>query len=58
LSQDTWPERKYPKGLFNKGVRVLNEDHVGHIMKETVNKIVIFGSLVKDLMSPNQKRNR
>jgi hypothetical protein len=37
-------ERKYPKGLFNKGVRVLNEDHVGHIMKETDDKIVIFGS--------------
>jgi hypothetical protein len=36
-------ERKYPKGLFNKGVRVLNEDHVGHIMKETNDKIVIFG---------------
>ena len=29
---------------FNKGVRVLNEDHVGHIMKETDDKIVIFGS--------------
>jgi sporulation protein YlmC with PRC-barrel domain len=37
-------ERKYPKGLFNKGVRVLNEDHVGHVMKETDDKIVIFGS--------------
>ena len=37
-------ERRYPKGLFNKGVRVLNEDHVGHIMKETADKIVIFGS--------------
>jgi hypothetical protein len=37
-------ERKYPKGLFNKGVRVLNEDHVGHIMKDTDDKIVIFGS--------------
>ena len=36
-------ERKYPKGLFNKGVRVLNEDHVGHIMKEIEDKIVIFG---------------
>ena len=36
-------ERKYPKGLFNKGVRVLNEDHVGHVMKETDDKIVIFG---------------
>jgi len=30
--------------LFNKGVRVLNEDHVGHIMKETDDKIIIFGS--------------
>jgi hypothetical protein len=37
-------ERKYPKGLFNNGVRVLNEDHVGHVMKETYEKIVIFGS--------------
>jgi adenylate cyclase len=36
-------ERKYPKGLFNKGVRILNEDHVGHIMKETADKIVVFG---------------
>ena len=36
-------ERKYPKGLFNKGVRVLNEDHAGHVMKETDDKIVIFG---------------
>jgi adenylate cyclase len=36
-------ERKYPKGLFNKGVRILNEDHVGHVMKETEDKIVIFG---------------
>ena len=37
-------ERKYPKGLFNKGVRVLNEDHIGHVMKETDGNIVIFGS--------------
>jgi adenylate cyclase len=36
-------ERKYPKALFNKGVRVLNEDHVGHVMKETDERIVIFG---------------
>src|SRR5215212_1272639 len=36
-------ERKYPKGLFNKGVRVINEDHVGHVMKETYDKLVIFG---------------
>ncbi|MGA9743599.1 MAG: hypothetical protein WBQ16_03185 [Nitrososphaeraceae archaeon] len=36
-------ESKYPKSLFNKGVRIENEDHVGHVMKETDNKIVIFG---------------
>ena len=36
-------ERKYPKSLFNKGVRILNEDHVGHVMKETDDKIVVFG---------------
>jgi hypothetical protein len=27
-------ESKYPKSLFNKGVRIENEDHVGHVMKE------------------------
>jgi hypothetical protein len=37
-------ERKYPKSLFNKGVRIENEDSIGHIMRETNDKIVIFGS--------------
>ncbi|HZD36712.1 MAG TPA: hypothetical protein VE130_16020 [Nitrososphaeraceae archaeon] len=36
-------EGKYPNSLFNKGVRVRNEDHVGHVMKETTDKIVVFG---------------
>jgi RNase P/RNase MRP subunit p29 len=36
-------ERKYPKSLFNKGVRIENEDHIGHVTKETQDKIVIFG---------------
>ena len=36
-------EREYPKSLFNKGVRANNEDHVGYIMKETPDKIVVFG---------------
>ena len=36
-------ERKYPKTLFNKGVRAQNEDHVGHVMKDTDDKIVVFG---------------
>ena len=36
-------EKEYPKSLFNKGVRAKNEDDVGHVMKETDDKIVIFG---------------
>ena len=36
-------EGKYPNTLFNKGVRAKNEDHVGHVMKETDDKIVVFG---------------
>ena len=36
-------ESKYPKSLFNKGVRLENEDHVGHVMKETDDQIVVFG---------------
>lgn len=35
-------ESNYPKSLFNKGVRLENEDHVGHVMKETDDKVVIF----------------
>ena len=35
--------KEYAKTLFNKGVRIANEDHVGHIMKETDDKIIIFG---------------
>jgi class 3 adenylate cyclase/sporulation protein YlmC with PRC-barrel domain len=36
-------EGKYPTSLFNKGVRANNEDDLGHIMKETDDKIVVFG---------------
>src|ERR671910_3273646 len=36
-------EKEYPKSLFNKGVRAKNEDHVGHVMKEVGDKIVVFG---------------
>jgi RNase P/RNase MRP subunit p29 len=36
-------EGKYPKSLFNKGVRTQDEEHVGHIMKETNKTIVIWG---------------
>lgn len=36
-------EREYPKSLFNKGVRTNDEDHVGHVVKERDDKIVVFG---------------
>jgi adenylate cyclase len=36
-------EGKYPTSLFNKGVRAINEDDLGHIMKETNDKIIVFG---------------
>lgn len=36
-------EGKYPKSLFNKGVRTRDEEHVGHIMKETRKLIVVWG---------------
>jgi sporulation protein YlmC with PRC-barrel domain len=51
---DPWPERdkqvdlatyegKYPKSLFNKGVRAENEDDLGFVAKETDDKIIVFG---------------
>jgi hypothetical protein len=36
-------EGKYPRSLFNKGVRTQDEEHVGHVMKETDDKIVVWG---------------
>ena len=36
-------EKKYPKSLFNKGVRAKNEDNVGYVSKETNNMIIVFG---------------
>ncbi|HEX7032343.1 MAG TPA: hypothetical protein VF172_05030 [Nitrososphaera sp.] len=36
-------ERQYPKSLFNKGVRTQDEEHVGHVVKETDDQIVIWG---------------
>jgi hypothetical protein len=34
---------EYPKHLFNRGVRTQDEEHIGHVTKETGNRIVIFG---------------
>jgi hypothetical protein len=37
-------EGKYPKSLFNKGVRTQDKEHVGHIMKEARDdKMVVWG---------------
>src|SRR5215213_9700786 len=36
-------EKEYPKSLFNKGVWAKNEDDVGYVIKETNDKIVVFG---------------
>ena len=36
-------EGKYPKSLFNKGVRTQDEEHLGHVMKETDDRIVVWG---------------
>ena len=46
-------EKEYPKSLFNKGVRAENEDHVGHVMKETDDKIVFLVSPITDLTFQN-----
>jgi hypothetical protein len=36
-------EGKYPKSLFNKGVRTQDEEHIGHVMKEAGDKIIVWG---------------
>lgn len=36
-------EGKYPNSLFNKGVRTQDEEHIGHVMKETSDMIVVWG---------------
>lgn len=37
----------YPNSLLSKGVKILNEDFVGFIMKETTDMIVVFGNYVQ-----------
>jgi hypothetical protein len=36
-------EGKYPKSLFNKGVRTQDEEHIGHVMTEAGDEIVVWG---------------
>jgi hypothetical protein len=46
---------KYPNSLFSKGVKILNEDFVGYIMKETKDKIVVFGNYVQRYDIPKSR---
>ena len=46
---------KYPDSLFSKGVKILNEEIVGFIMKETKDKIVVFGNYVQRYDIPKSK---
>ena len=46
---------KYPNSLFSKGVKILNEHFVGFIMKETKDKIVVFGDYVQRYDIPKSK---
>ncbi len=46
---------KYPNSLFSKGVKILNEDFEGFIMKETEDKIVVFGNYVQRYYIPKSK---
>jgi hypothetical protein len=36
--------REYHRSLFNKGARANNEDHIGYIMKETTDRIIVYGN--------------
>jgi hypothetical protein len=45
----------YPNSLLSKGVKILNKDFVGFIMKETSDKIVVFGNFVQRYDIPKSK---
>ncbi|HEX7033067.1 MAG TPA: hypothetical protein VF172_08710 [Nitrososphaera sp.] len=48
-------EGRYPTSLFNKGVRTQDEDHVGHVIKETKTKIIIDGHYDYRFAVPKEK---
>ena len=37
-------------GYFNKGVKSLDSPHVGHVVRETSDKIVVFGEGMIDMI--------
>jgi hypothetical protein len=48
-------EGRYPTSLFNKGVRTQDEEHVGHVIKETDSKIVVDGHFDYRFVFPKEK---
>lgn len=48
-------EGRYPASLFNKGVRTEDEEHVGHVIKETGTRIVIDGHFDYRFVVPKEK---
>ena len=48
-------EGKYPTSLFNKGVRTEDEEHVGHVIRETTSKVVIDGHFDYRFVVPKDK---
>ena len=48
-------EGRYPTSLFNKGVRTEDEEHVGHVIKETNSRIVVDGHFDYRFVIPKEK---
>jgi hypothetical protein len=43
---------------FNKGVKALDEPNLGHVVRETPDKIIVFGGKIRDMIYLFQKSNR
>jgi len=43
---------------FNKGVKALDAPDIGHVVRETPDKIVVFGEEMRDMTSPYPKSNK
>ena len=48
-------EGKYPTSLFNNGVRTQDEEHVGHVIKETNTKVIVDGHYDYMFVVPKEK---
>ena len=40
---------------FNRGVMALDAPHIGHVVRETNDKIVVFGEGIQDMRYQKQK---